>query len=273
MTSARPSPPRRKQDGELTLWGGSFGVVIGLHGAVVAGALAWANTPPPAAPPPAAALVLELAPLPAAPTLTPTEIPPGPEQVQASPPPPPEPEPEPEPEKIEEPPPVERAAVALPPPKPKPKPPRREVQPRPVRETPVPEPSPQPPAPATTAPQAAPQEAAVAAAPMAGAPSPSTANAAQTWQSLLLGHLERHKRYPQAAQWRRQQGVAYVRFTMDREGHVMSFRLERSSGVDALDEETLQLIQRAQPLPKPPSEVAGATLELVVPVQFHMRVR
>lgn len=259
----------RDHGGELALWSGSFGVVLGLHGAIAVGALAWGNAPPPAAPPPAA-LVLELAPLPAAPAVTPTEIPPGPEQVQAPPPPPPEPEPE--PEKIEEPPPVEKAAAVLPMPTPKPKPPRREVQLRPVRETPpVPEPSPQPPAPATTAPQAAPVQSAMAAAPLVGAPSPSTANAMQTWQSVLLGHLERHKRYPQAAQWRRQQGVAYVRFTMDREGRVLGFRLERSSGVDSLDEETLALIERAQPLPKPPPEVAGGTLELVVPVQFFIR--
>lgn len=271
MTPARLSRPHPKRDGEVALWGGSFGVVLGLHGAIAAGALAWAAAPPPPAPPPAA-LVLELAPLPAAPTVTPTEIPPGPKQVQAPPPPPPEPEPE--PEKVEEPPPVEKAAAPLPPPKPKPKPkPRRKPTPRPVREMPpAPEPPPpRPSAPATTAPQAAPVRSEVAAAPVVGAPSPSTANAIQAWQSVLLGHLERHKRYPRAAQWRRQQGVAHVRFTMNRAGRVLGVRLERSSGFEALDQETLDLIRRAQPLPKPPPEVAGESLELVVPVQFFIR--
>jgi len=35
-----------------------------------------------------------------------------------------------------------------------------------------------------------------------------------TWQGLLLGHLERHRRYPHSAERLRQQGVAYVRFAV-----------------------------------------------------------
>lgn len=267
MTGAVISDPRRKGESEFVLWGASFGLVLALHGAVAAAAIGWSNASPPPTPPPAA-LILDLAPLPTAPAVTQTEIPPGPEQVQAAAPPP---EPEPEPERIERPPPVEKAAVALPPPKPRVQP-RREPPPQPVRERPPePEASPLPPAPVTTAPQAAPVEAAVAAAPLSAPPSPTTANAMQTWQSLLRAQLERFKRYPASAQARRQQGVTYLRFVMDREGQVLSFRIERGSGIAALDEETLALIQRAQPLPKPPPGVGGATLELVVPVEFYMR--
>jgi protein TonB len=96
-------------------------------------------------------------------------------------------------------------------------------------------------------------------------------NAPPTWRGLLLGHLERHKRFPREAQWRRQQGVVYLRFTMDRQGRVLSAKIERSAGFAALDEETLALIYRAQPLPPPPDDVPGDPLELIVPVQFFMR--
>jgi protein TonB len=99
------------------------------------------------------------------------------------------------------------------------------------------------------------------------------AGAAPTWQGLLLGHLEQFKRYPGMAQQHGQQGVVYLRFTMNREGEVLSAKIERSSGYDLLDEETLALIRRAQPLPKPPPEVAGDTLELTVPVEFFLRGR
>ncbi len=58
---------------------------------------------------------------------------------------------------------------------------------------------------------------------------------------------------------------------MDREGRVLSVRLDSSSGVKILDEEALGLPKRASPLPKPPDEVTGNVIELVVPVQFLLR--
>jgi len=52
---------------------------------------------------------------------------------------------------------------------------------------------------------------------------------------------------------------------------VLSYNLARSSGIAALDEEVVALIQRAQPLPAPPSELSGARFELVAPVEFSLR--
>ncbi len=80
---------------------------------------------------------------------------------------------------------------------------------------------------------------------------------APTWRGLLMGRLEQAKRYPDLARYRHQQGIAYLRFTIDRDGKVLSARIEKSSGYDLLDQETLALIQRAQPLPKPPPDVPG----------------
>ncbi|AZO37458.1 TonB family protein [Mesorhizobium sp. M2A.F.Ca.ET.037.01.1.1] len=82
--------------------------------------------------------------------------------------------------------------------------------------------------------------------------------------------MEEFKRYPALAQYRRQQGVSYVRFTMDRSGRCSWRGSSRPPGHDLLDEETLALIQRAQPLPKPPAEVPGDRLELVVPIEFFL---
>ncbi|MBR2817045.1 MAG: energy transducer TonB, partial [Reyranella sp.] len=119
--------------------------------------------------------------------------------------------------------------------------------------------------------QAAPEQAAAPAAPAPGAapqpPSPGLPN----WKGLLLRHLERHKRYPSEAQRARQEGVTYVRFTMSRDGRVLAARIERASGVAALDQEGLELLQRAQPLPALPSDQPGESLEIVVPIQFFLR--
>lgn len=113
------------------------------------------------------------------------------------------------------------------------------------------------PAPETTAPSSRPAP-----------PAASAAASAQTWQGRLLAHLESRKRYPAEARARRLQGVANVRFTMDRQGRVLSAAVERSSGHAALDREALALLQRAQPLPPPPLETLGERITLTVPVEF-----
>ncbi len=90
-------------------------------------------------------------------------------------------------------------------------------------------------------------------------------------EGVLLRHLERHKRYPSEAQRARHEGVTYVRFIMSRDGRVLSARLDRPSGFAALDQEGLELLQRAQPLPSLPQDQPGESLEIVVPVQFFVK--
>lgn len=91
------------------------------------------------------------------------------------------------------------------------------------------------------------------------------------FQKALLRHLNRHKRYPAGARAKREQGVVYVRFAMDRHGRVLRAGIERRSKYIPLDEEGLALLQRAQPLPEPPTEIEGDPLEMVVPVEFSLR--
>lgn len=98
-----------------------------------------------------------------------------------------------------------------------------------------------------------------------------TSDAPDTWEGRLLAALNAQRRYPGPAAARRQQGVPYVRFVIDRAGKVLSSRLERSSGFPLLDREAVALPKRAQPLPRPPQDRPGGTLELVVPVEFFLR--
>lgn len=278
MSAAAIDFEERPEPGGLR-WGGSLLVVLGIHAGAAVGMLAW-HVPmmPPEAPPPAAAVMLDLAPLPTAPPQPAEPPPPTLEQMLPEPEVPPEPVVEPmiepivEPEPLPPPPvPVEVAMPEKPKPKPKPKEPPKPTPPKvePPKPRAEAKPAPQtPPAPAAAASTTAP------AAPAVGTPSSATASvsrATPSWQGLLLGHLERHKRYPRSAQARRQEGVAQVRFTLDREGRVLSVRLEKTSGFESLDEETVAMVQRASPLPAPPPEIAQDRMELVVPVQFFLR--
>lgn len=94
---------------------------------------------------------------------------------------------------------------------------------------------------------------------------------AMSWSKALMNHLGRHRRYPTAARQAGQQGSVQVRFTINRGGQVLSARVIKASKSALLDAEALAMLQRASPLPEPPDEVPGDTVELVIPIQFTIR--
>lgn len=247
---------------EWLRWAGCFVLALAAHAAAVGAALGWHAAEAPYSPPPEAVMV-ELAPVAAAPETTPNEAPPAPDLRDAV------PEPE-------DPPPVEivppdQVAIVLPLPEP---PPPVDLKPPPPKPRPVEKPKPpqerKPPATAA-APQATPDLAPRMTAPARGAtPEPQSAGL-PTWKGLLQRHLERHKRYPADAQRQRHEGVVHIRFTLGRDGRVLAARLERPTGVASLDQEGLDLLQRAQPLPPFPTDQPGESLELVVPIQFFLK--
>lgn len=232
-----------------TRWGLAFAAAFALHAGAGA-AVMFVRAPSWDAAAPAAAILVDLAPAPTAPPEPAAELSPGPEQQESEPEPAPEPDPLPETRPVENP----EAQIAAPEPE------------EPVEETP------EDAAEETTAPptvEAPPDDA--AAAPAEGAPSLSMSARAVTWQSAVLGRFERFKRYPRDAQRNRQEGVAYVRLTIDREGSVLDRQIETSSGVASLDAEALALVDRAQPLPPPPDDITGDAISLVVPIEFYMK--
>lgn len=237
--AAPPSPPPRRdplaQTGETWRWAKALAGVLTVHALPLFVAAYWLG-PTVAAPPPEPAILIDMEP-PAAPPEPPSELPPGLQQVQAD-----TPQPVVEREVVETPP-VPNPAVAIP--VRPPQPPREQARVA---------------APETTAPPSRPAP-----------PAPRLSSGKTTWQGLVLGRLNQFKRYPGYAQSRRQQGVPYIRFVMDRGGRVLSSNLERSSGFRSLDDEAVRLPRRAQPLPKPPDDVRGQTIELVVPVEFFVR--
>jgi periplasmic protein TonB len=266
---------------ETWRWIAGLLVVLALHAATMLWLIARAPMVPLAAAP-ALTIDMEPEPAPAPPAAEPEPTPAAAEPQAAPPVAEPEPAP-PEPQPVVEPPPpvpepvadeaipeqelpaVPQAEVALPPP------PKVIEQHRPP-----PPPKPRPArvrakqAPAAESPASAPPAAAVQPAPAAPSPA-ATAVATASWQGQILAHLNRFKRYPAEARMRRHQGVAYLRFTLNRAGRVLRFALDRGSGHELLDQEALALIERAQPLPPPPPELARETFELIVPLQFHLR--
>lgn len=107
-------------------------------------------------------------------------------------------------------------------------------------------------------------------APNRGRMSRQTMQARMSWVQLLFAHIDQFKQYPRKAKRLGIQGTPKVELTMNRQGQVLALKLLQSSGNQDLDKEALAMIKRAQPLPKPPEKVKGATLVLKVPLLFHL---
>jgi protein TonB len=278
----QPSLWRRWPDG--LRWAACFALVLGAH-ATAAGALIghWRAEDDSVAGGPV--ILIELAPVAAAPEAPVSEAAPGPQQTSS----PPEPQPEPQPEKTETPDqPTVTTTVA-----PMPEPPVEKTEPPPMPQPPLPQvqavlpdvvmppPRPRPPekikerkhphrlADLNSAPTRTERRATHAMAPAPGAAS-NDPNALPNWKSALVARLERYKRYPSEAEARGEHGVAQLAFSVDRGGNVHNARIVRSSGSSALDRATLALIERAQPLPPPPPEIHGAQIAIVVPIRYNL---
>ncbi len=220
-------------------WGLCFTAVVAAHVAGAAALMARWDDDALAANPPA--ITIDLAPMAVAPEIVPTDMPVGPQQVETPP-------------EVEPPPPPPPKEVSVEPPKP-PEPPKKPERKKLAK--------------LTTAPTPAEHRAPVAATPVAGASGNS--NALPNWKSLLVATLERNKRYPSEARSRGEQGIAQLAFSVDRNGGVHNAHIVRSSGSSILDGETLALAQRASPLPPPPPEMPGASINIVVPIRYNMR--
>ena len=209
------------------------------------------------------------------PPLEPEAVPPPPEPpaVVAEPPPPEPPPPEPPPP---EPPPQPEAPIAASePPAPPPPPSQKHVVkkvPKPVaRHQEAPQPTqtylPPPQLPAAPAPSAPPQTA-MAPTPMpAPVPSPE---ASAGYRALLSAWLESHKRYPDAARQRGEEGRAMLRFSVDRSGRVTDFAVTSSSGYPDLDQ-SVEEMMRGATLPPFPAGMPQRDMQVSVTIRFSLR--
>jgi protein TonB len=85
----------------------------------------------------------------------------------------------------------------------------------------------------------------------------------------LLSHVERHKRYPDAAARQRISGATRLAITITRSGGLAGARVTGSSGHGVLDEAALAAARRAAPYPRPPEGVGGGTFSFAVTMRFR----
>jgi periplasmic protein TonB len=109
--------------------------------------------------------------------------------------------------------------------------------------------------------------AAVAASVAAPAPIPSP-DITASYQAMISAWLESHKRYPESARERGEEGSAALRFRIDRSGRVLDYSY-RSTGYADLDAGLDEMLRGAQ-LPPFPAGLTAARIEVSLTMRFNL---
>jgi TonB family protein len=87
---------------------------------------------------------------------------------------------------------------------------------------------------------------------------------------LLSAWLETHKRYPESARERGEEGHAVLRFQVDRSGRVLDYAVTSSSGYADLDQ-AVEEMMRGATLPPFPADMPQPRIEVSVTIRFSLR--
>ena len=86
--------------------------------------------------------------------------------------------------------------------------------------------------------------------------------------SKVSAWLERFKQYPDEEGQKREAGTVLISFIINSQGKVLSFQIRRSSGSSILDNAAKSLIERANPLPPPPTSWHRNSLKMLLPITY-----
>lgn len=92
-----------------------------------------------------------------------------------------------------------------------------------------------------------------------------------TYGQSISQEIRRYQKYPPVAQRRGWEGTAEVLLKISADGKVAGITLGKSSGRPVLDEEALNMVRRASPLPQAPADLRGRELTVTVPIVFKLQ--
>lgn len=90
------------------------------------------------------------------------------------------------------------------------------------------------------------------------------------YKKVLLSRLAKFKKYPRIAKRKKIEGRAILRVKIDRSGKVLESELTSSTGSELLDKATIQILNRASPLPPMPENIEANVFQFFVPVEFKL---
>ena len=90
------------------------------------------------------------------------------------------------------------------------------------------------------------------------------------FSNILARHIAKFKLYPKIAQMRGWQGELVLEVKLNGDGALISSKIVKGSGFDVLDNEGLEMVNRASPFPVPPEILKGKSFSILVPIRFKL---
>lgn len=95
-------------------------------------------------------------------------------------------------------------------------------------------------------------------------------NAQVSYFAQLNAKLAQHKFYPSSSRKRKEEGVATVSFRAHPNGRATAIRVTQGSGYRNLDKAVIEMVKRAQPLPRFSEGMDATPIEVVIPIEFRL---
>lgn len=93
------------------------------------------------------------------------------------------------------------------------------------------------------------------------------------YMRALMTALLQHRSYPPEARKQRARGTVHVRFSVDRDGHVLASSIARGAGFEILETAALEVLRSADPLPPIPESLGVDRLTVTVPIEYSLITR
>ncbi len=91
------------------------------------------------------------------------------------------------------------------------------------------------------------------------------------WKRKVAMTVAKKQVYPRSALRREIEGSAKVKVTVDHSGKIASFEILQPTGHQVLDREIPRLMERIDPLPKPPADASDEQLTFIIPLAWVLQ--
>ena len=97
----------------------------------------------------------------------------------------------------------------------------------------------------------------------------------KNYETTLITWLNKHKKYPNIARRRGQEGSVILTFEIDANGNLLFYRIKKASKHDSLNNAVTSMIKKASPMPPVPNELRSnqSKFSYTVPIHFVLNRR
>ncbi len=104
-----------------------------------------------------------------------------------------------------------------------------------------------------------------------GVSTPASALDMKSWQQAVVKKIQKSHIYPRSAIRKEIEGRAMVELKFDRAGSITNFEILEPTGEAVLDKTIPKMVEKMDPLPEPPAEMADGKLSITIPISWRLQ--